>query len=387
MIPDTSERRTAIFKDNKLRLLITIAGFERLGLEDELGAPWIIPSALTADQLDHLVAVIQGHRENPIMQYGDEDPVPVEEMLRRKPTVRQRAAYDDDDDLASSGDDLIVPALVGPANKKDALAELKKKRKKRRKSTTSDCDGDDDGGGISDATREARRKARLAREREVYMKVKSADFIHASDEETDEEADREFFRREEERRKDQAGKVRETMRAGLVDRTSKRKRADTGNHAEKRRRSNSPGLFMSQDERDAMATSEEEDWFARPSTARGQNKTLSVTDSSGTENDNQPLNTTSSLPRGRPWGDSADEDEATDTPISSQPGHPHEGVKDLAEADIGSRDIQGRTAKEKRIEDVVMDEESDADIPMITGGRRRGRVAVVDDDDDDDDDD
>lgn len=38
-MPDTSERRTAMFKDNKLRLLITLAGFERLGLEDELGAP------------------------------------------------------------------------------------------------------------------------------------------------------------------------------------------------------------------------------------------------------------------------------------------------------------------------------------------------------------
>ena len=371
-----------MFKDNKLRLLMTLAGFERLGLEDELGASWIIPSALIADDLDHLVAVIQGHRENPVLQYGDEDPTPAEEMLRRKPNVRQRAAYDDDDGLASSGDDFEIPTLVGPTNKKDALAELKKKRRRLRP-TASDDDEDDDAGGISDATREARRKARLAREREAYLKVKSADFVHASDEETDEEADREFFQREEERRKGQAGKILENMRAGIVNTTSKRKRADTENDMGKRRRSHSPGFFISQDEHDVTMMSEEDDWFARPSTARGKKKTPSVTEDTGSEDDTGVLNKLAPLPRRGPLEDSTDEDEATDTPISSQHG-PHEGTKEHTEVDMGHTDIEGRRAKEKPGGDVVMDEESDADIPMMTGARRRGRLVVVDNDDDDD---
>ena len=382
-----------MFKDNKLRLLMTLAGAERLGLDDELGASWVVPSSITADELHHTVAVIEGHRENPVFEYGDEDPVSVEEMLRRKPTIRQRAAYDDDDDdgLASSGDDFIVPALVGPTNKKDALAELKNKRRRRRKSLASDKDTSD-GGGISDGTREARRKARLAREREKYMKVKSTDFIRESDEETDEEADRDFFRREEERRKGQAGKVLEGMRAGLVEKPKKRKREGNGEKVEKRRKSPSPNTFFS-DNRGVLEESEEEDFFARPQNSGEANeKNISIEslgamsnsdDEAGIGNDGNSATEENSYSSPQRHGLADTNDEATDTPISSQPA-----VQD-ADADNDDKETgatvlpqrQRSKAGQSRDRPMSLDSDDDVDLP-IAGDRNRRRIAMFDSDDD-----
>ena len=386
-----------MFKDNKLRLLLTLAGAERLGLDDELGASWVVPSNITAGELHHTVAVIEGHRENPVFEYGDEDPVSVEEMLRRKPTVRQRAAYDDDDGLASSGDDFVVPALVGPTNKKDALAELKKKRRRRRKSLASDKDTSD-GGVISDGTREERRKARLAREREKYMKVKSTDFVRESDEETDEEADREFFRREEERRKGQAGKVLEGMRAGLVKKPKKRKRQDKGEKVEKRRKSPGPDSFI--DNRDVLDESDEEDFFARPQNNGGMNgpKKISIESLSAMSNSDDEADigidgnsateeNPSSSPQRHELADT--NDEATDTPISSQPvaqdaDADAEAAADNDEEEPGATVLpQRQKAKAGHTKDRPMSLDSDDDVDFpISGDRNRRRIAIYDSDDD-----
>ena len=201
-----------MFKDNKLRLLMTLAGFERLGIDDELGTTWIVPSSLSARELHEIHDAIQKHRNNPIMLYGDEDPVGAEEMLRRKPHTR-RAAYDDDSDgVVSEGEeDFIFPGGGGPTNsnpKSAALEELKKSRRKRLHSF--------DETELDDETRETRRKARMEADLEKRKKIKSAEFVVDSDEE-DEEVDRMFFRKEEDRRKAHAAKVFEALGAGRVD--------------------------------------------------------------------------------------------------------------------------------------------------------------------------
>ena len=231
--PDTEERRIAIFKDAKLRLLMTLAGFERLGIDDEPNAAWIIPSATTARQLHETYEIVQKHHEEPVMEYGEEDPMTAEEMLRRKPTERvRRAAYDDDlsgdDGIRSDGNDdnLLFPAGgptdTGPRTAAAALEKLKQKRRRRIMKPTSDIE--DGAGGLDDETREHRRKTREFHDLEKRKKIKSTEFVY--DSEDDPEADRLFFEREEIRRKGHAKKVMEVLRAGMVEGKGKRKTAE-----------------------------------------------------------------------------------------------------------------------------------------------------------------
>ncbi|KAL8774532.1 MAG: hypothetical protein Q9209_000905 [Squamulea sp. 1 TL-2023] len=231
--PDTEERRIAIFKDAKLRLLMTLAGFERLGIDDEPDATWIIPPAVTARQLHEAHDTVQKHRNDPVMQYGEEDPMTAEEMLRRTPAEKvRRAAYDDDlsgdNGIVSDGndDDLFFPAggptNIGPRTAAAALEQLKQKRKRRRIIPSSDVE--DEAGGLDDEAREHRRKAREATDLEKRKKIKSTEFVY--DSEDNPETDRIFFEREEMRRKGHAKKVMEVLKAGLVDGKGKRKSAD-----------------------------------------------------------------------------------------------------------------------------------------------------------------
>lgn len=205
-----------MFKDAKLRLLMTLCGFERLGIDDEPGATWIIPSKITARELHETHECIDRHRRDPTTQYGEEDSVSAEDLLRRQPKPKaQRAEYDDDSEGAGIIDDgeeeFMFPA-GGPVDKiqrLDALAELKTRRRKRHATAASD----DEKEGVEDATIEARRRARRKADLEKG-KFKSEEFVRDSDD--DSEADAEFFRKEEERRKGQAGKIMEALVAGRV---------------------------------------------------------------------------------------------------------------------------------------------------------------------------
>ncbi|KAL8681406.1 MAG: hypothetical protein Q9186_002481 [Xanthomendoza sp. 1 TL-2023] len=207
---ETEERRIAIFKDAKLRLLMTLAGFERLGIDDEPDATWIVPSALTARQMHETHDIVQKHHDDPVMAYGEDDAMTAEDMLRRKPTERApRAAYDDD----LSGDDGILSDAAA------ALEQLKKRHRSRRTKPTSDIG--DGTGGLDDETREHRRKAREAADLDKRKKIKSAEFVYDSDD--DPEADMLFFEREEMRRKGHAKKVMEFLTAGTVEGNGKRR--------------------------------------------------------------------------------------------------------------------------------------------------------------------
>lgn len=217
--PDNEERRIAMFKDNKLRLLMSLVGFERLGVDDEPDSTWLIPSALSARELSESQDMIEKHRRNPTMTYGDEDPKTAEEMLRRAPTAKKRAEYDDDsgdEGIFSNDEEDFLYRAGGPTetNKKSAaLAELKKKRRNRRGVASGD---EDEGTSDDEARRKARLKARLKADQEKKRKMKSKLLVRDSDEESDEDLDRDFFVREDAIRKAQAERVREALQAGRV---------------------------------------------------------------------------------------------------------------------------------------------------------------------------
>ncbi|KAL8996633.1 MAG: hypothetical protein Q9169_003915 [Polycauliona sp. 2 TL-2023] len=229
--PDTDERRIAMFKDAKLRLLMTLVGFERLGVDDEPDATWIIPSAVTARHLHETHDIIGKHRDNPVMEYGVDDPITAEEMLRRKPTEKvRRAAYDDDvsgdDGIVSDGndDDLLFPAHgptdTGPQTAAAALEKLRQKRRRRKTKPTSDIE--DGAGGSDDETQELREKARQPKGLKKREMFKSSEFVYDSDD--DPESDKLFFESEEMRRQGHAKKVMEVLRAGMVESKGKGKR-------------------------------------------------------------------------------------------------------------------------------------------------------------------
>lgn len=210
--PPDDTVRTAMFRNARLRLLMTLAGLERLGAEDVLGASWVVPSALRSSELRDIKSAIDKNLANPISEINGEDP---RQQLRRKHTGESRESYrqttlDVNFGSDSEGEDNVPDGLLFPPNirsRSNALEELKKTRRKRRQAD------DEDKEPLDEAVLEERRRKREANARAREAKIKSDLFIHPSDEETDEEADREFFRREEEARKAQAQRIRQSLLA------------------------------------------------------------------------------------------------------------------------------------------------------------------------------
>ncbi|MCJ1392097.1 Topoisomerase 1-associated factor 1 [Xylographa bjoerkii] len=346
--PDNDERKLAMFKDNQLRLLMTLAGFERIGVDDDADCTWIMPSDLTSTQLQETCDVIDRSRSDPITQYGSEDPIPVEEMLRRKTIIRRRAEFDDDsegDGLASDGEEEFLFPAGGPTNRKsDALAELKKKRRKRRVDNTSDVE-------IDDEAQSAKRKARALAELEKRRKLKSDVLVHDSDDEDDEERDRDFFAREAERRKGQSLKVLEALNSAKKDGSdtsigSKRKRSNGEDHRSKKIRYSSTDSEPDEDELPRM---------------QGIQSSLDPED--------QDPSTT--------------DDHDSETPFSSPQNNP------LNEIDLNKALLPRNTDSfaAGKVSTLAMDEEEDEEedeARLLPGSTRlRGRLAMLDDSDDD----
>ena len=354
--PDTESLRTAMFKEARLRLLMTLSGMERLGIEDEPNATWIIPSSLTCAQLRHTHEIIEQHRKNPIFEYGDDDPLSAEEMLRRRPSEKtQKAEYDDDSDddgidSDNDADNEFLFPFSGPVDRPNphhtALDALKAKRRKRRHSNPVELD---------DETLEARRKARQKADLEKARKVKSAEFVADSDDESDEERDRTFFAIEELRRKGQGEKIREAFAAGRVKRNiqgeglnsvadkkgKKRKIASDEGERRKRRKADSGSS-----DRDEDMPTTDDDSSSPPS--------LSVKSvSSGAESEDEEA-----------------------TPLSSPP---FEDLSLSAKA-VGDPIPPLEAAAKDPASEVALDDEED-DI-WVSKARRRARVAVLVDSDD-----
>ena len=204
--------RMALFKNARLRLLMSLSKFETIG-EHEPDAPWIMPSTVNALELRSLRDVIEKHREEPKMLYGEDDPIPAEDLLRRKPAEKpKRADFDDESSGVGSDDneDFLFPA-GGPTNtvesRESALQKLKNKRRKRRVDTEP----------LDDETLEARRLARAKHDLERKRAYKSALFVHDSDEESDEDRDKAFYAAEQATRLGQREKVLGALEAGRVE--------------------------------------------------------------------------------------------------------------------------------------------------------------------------
>lgn len=205
-----------MFKDNKLRLLMTLVGFVRIGDVDDVDASWIVPSALRAEELAESAKLI-GDFEFAPPTY--EEGKSAEDFVRSKAAAARRRRAEYDDDTEGSGpedeDEDLLPAGAPTTRKADHdSGQPKKKRRLVQKREELD-----------DEEKEKRRKAREKAEREKRRKIKSSLFIDSDDDLTDEERDRDFFAREAAQRKaTQADVLKALTSSGLNSITSRKRK-------------------------------------------------------------------------------------------------------------------------------------------------------------------
>ena len=279
-----------MYKDNKLRLLMQLVGFQRLGLDDDPEASWIIPSSISASELTESIDLIRKFEfDPPIYENGKT----AEDFLRSKAAARRRRASFDDDSEGEGGsqgeEDFEFPAGGPTTRKSDALEELKNRRRRRRRSGTQELDDEE-----KDRRAEARRKADLEKRR----KIKSDMFVHDSDDETDDERDKVFFAKEEEIREAAGRSILKALTEGISNEKGSKKRKSTRERKKSRKR-------------------------------RKESELESEADDSGGEDDAVSISSKASSAR---VGDmlelDSDVDEATDTPFSSQQHGNHTSDRD-----------------------------------------------------------
>lgn len=199
--PDNDARKTAIFKNPRLRLLMKVLGFERLStsLDEEIGSAWIIPSRHSAEDLAEYKELIDRAEFNhPAFDDGET----AEDQVRRKSAPRKKDVFDDGDDdindILDDGDESLFPANlklskpVGPDHDRPA-----KKRRIRRKKDAGSGDDGDLPTEEEDDIRAEKAQRRRKRDLEKQRKIKSALYVSPADDESDAEADAVFFAREE----------------------------------------------------------------------------------------------------------------------------------------------------------------------------------------------
>ncbi|KAI0135265.1 timeless-domain-containing protein [Daldinia grandis] len=196
--PDSDARRTAMFKNSHLRLLMKLVGFERLvpSVDETPESAWVIPPHVTANQIQDSLDLIKKAEFSPPTF---DDGKLAEDQLRRKAAVRRKAVFDDDDDgIADEDDEILFPA-GGPTARKVADEFLDKPKKiRRRRRRGSDVEE------LSEDQLEEKARARKEREKAKAQRFKSELYVHASDDESDDgERWAEFYANEERIRKRQ----------------------------------------------------------------------------------------------------------------------------------------------------------------------------------------
>lgn len=199
---------------------MTLVGWTRLGAHDDSEASWVIPSSLTSTDLQESIELIRKFEFDPPVYEDGKGP---EDMLRSKAVRRSTRRADFDDDSDGTDDDLDEDrgeyAVDGPTASKGDGTARKKLKKLRRARTPVEMD---------DEERERRAQARREKELEKQQKVKSTMFVHDSDDEDDEERDAEFFAREEALRAQTNAVIKRSLALSELETSSSKKRKAVG---------------------------------------------------------------------------------------------------------------------------------------------------------------
>ncbi|KAL4888563.1 topoisomerase 1-associated factor 1 [Aspergillus ambiguus] len=225
--PPNDDCKNEMFYNAKLRLLMTLVQLERLGVEDILGASWVVPAHLTSKDVREIKSTVDRCLETPFPGVFDREP---HQMLQRRYKREDRGNWQPTQtvDFGNDSEGEDTPEFLFPPNprsKSNALEELKQKRKKRKSNEEKEP--------LDEQTIEERRRARLENARYRMAKIKSDLYVHESDEESNDEADEEFFRLEETRRKEQSERIKEALLLGRVEELANK----AGKKTQRKRRS------------------------------------------------------------------------------------------------------------------------------------------------------
>ncbi|KAK2603762.1 Topoisomerase 1-associated factor 1 [Conoideocrella luteorostrata] len=191
--PETSERRTAVFKNSYLRLLMKLSQMRLMGpaSEETHESAWIIPEDVSAAHLKDTIHFINQAEFSPPTF---EDGVLAENQLKPKTVPRKKAAFDDDDEDGDDDgfldDEMLFPA-GGPTARRIADEKKKSKTKrlrKRRKGSDTEA--------VDDSALEEKAQKRREKELEKARRIKSALYVREGDDDFDSEEDEAFFARE-----------------------------------------------------------------------------------------------------------------------------------------------------------------------------------------------
>ncbi|CAK7273996.1 Topoisomerase 1-associated factor 1 [Sporothrix epigloea] len=374
--PSGDDCKKAMFKNSHLRLLMKLVGMERLApsVDETPDSQWIFSSRITADELEESLEYINRAEFDPPTFDNNQS---AEDQLRRKSVPRKKANFDDDDDVgATLEDDFLFPA-GGPTVRKVIDEEGKNKRKtsRRRRKVI-----DDDGNEIQGPTEEELdERARLRRQNELEKarRIKSDVYVHASDDETDDEKDRAFFEREEATRKRIQNAVRQSIRTTTSGDTVA---AVEAKKAEAKRKA--PVLTDDEDTGDDDFMREPHSPTSLSSEGRHSRKRRksdaneSVSDETGDEDDDETRATIATKPASRPrqhagFLDSSDEEE--DDTMDMDDNTP---LPVLSEQTGGKIQLNGNGAR------VGQAESDDDDILPASKNRARAKSGFVIDSDD-----
>lgn len=336
--PDDDEIKAAMFKDNKLRLLMTLVGFMRLGTDEDPEASWIIPSNVSSETLESMKWKVE-HAVNeggPEIEEGKS----AEDYLRRK----RKVDYDDDTEGSSGDEDFLFPAGGPTARKSDEQDGSDEAPKRRRRLKRRDAEQE-----LDDEEEDRRRKAREEAQKEKLRKIKSNLYVDSDDEEDDEEKDKEFFAREEQLRKNTREHIMKALSEAEVNSKPSKKRKSTGADKGNRKKSK----VASEDEEDVSANDTEEDDDLIETRVARRSSPAEIT-----------------------LEDEDNDSEMTDTPLSS----PHADAPATERPSKIGEVMPLRTTLALDKQNSVFDEDSDEDLPVRTQRRNVRGGFVIDSD-------
>ncbi|KAH8732568.1 topoisomerase 1-associated factor 1 [Phaeosphaeriaceae sp. PMI808] len=345
--PDSEERRLAMFKDNKLRLLMTLVGFSRLGEAHDPDATWIVPAGLTSTQLQEAIDLIRKYEFDPPTYEDGKQP---EDLLRSKASAARRSArrvdFDDDDDGIDDDLDEDRGEYAVDANTARKPDGARKKLKRRMRSGTPV--------ELDDEEKDRRAEARRRKELEKQAKTKSTMFVHDSDDEDDAERDAAFFAREEALRKHTTNAFKDSLILGSLEPVSSKKRK-AEESTSKSKRQKSPPKRKAQPFADSDDDSDE-----------------------NAENDVGIMSRALSAEGDVPHDES--EDEAIDTPLSSQQAN--EVHENSGETPRKANVPNGTKTQDVEMADAENDDDEEDAVPVVRRPVGRStRAGFIDDSD------
>ncbi|CZT06070.1 hypothetical protein WAI453_005216 [Rhynchosporium graminicola] len=366
---DNSARKIAMFKNGHLRLLMTLIGFRRAGDDDDPEGSWIIPSTLSADQLKESLDLIKKFEFSPPSFDDGEE---AGDFIKRKSAntiAHKRSIFDDDNgiDDDEEEEEEIFFAPGGPTERKsDALEELKKKRRLRKKERREESDDGVDR-SLTDAQLKARAEARRQKELEKNRKIRSKEI--AVDSDNDEEADAAFYAKEQELRERTTRLFREEQER-LRQRNNVEKMKDLL-HVGKDKGAKGTGSKKRQSNAITVDSDDDEELVLTAT----QSKRTSVTPEQSDDGAGRISVSSSSAARDDVLAES--EDEATDTPVSSQHSRPSKTKRRKVSEEAEPTSSEPEVIKNSSV--MAMDDEDDEEevVAVARPARQRVRAGFI----------